>query len=76
MAVRKNFKLIVFSNVTHYIYPEREQTRFCLNTGEPEIESNAPEKQRLRGEGRVKSAVQAELVNETTGTGGRLQTQE
>lgn len=66
--MRKTFELIVFSNVTRYIYPEREQTRFCLNIGELEIESKAPETQRLRGEGGEKSAVQAE-------EGGRLQTQ-
>lgn len=51
----------MFSNVTRYIYPEREQTRFYLNIGELEIESKAPETQRLRGEGGEKSAVQAEL---------------
>lgn len=40
-----------------------------MNIGELEIESKAPETQRLCGEGGEKSAVQAELVNETTGTG-------
>lgn len=62
MAVRKSFELIVFSNVTRYIYPEREQTRFCLNTGEREIESNAPETQRLHGESAVKPCRQSWLT--------------
>lgn len=46
----------MFANVTHYIYPEREQTRFCLNTEEREIGSTVPETQRLHRESKVKHA--------------------